>query len=175
MNNPLYHVNDQRQALGEIARALKPGGVAEFNYITSHYFDIAYPMQKLLRVVGANSFVRGRLSALMQQRYIHEILTLDDLRKMVNDAGLQVISETPFASVKAMKKILFLYWAAGGANYRMLTDPLKSPFIRAKLEALIDFVFYPLLLSDRLDCQRSGATFVWLVVKNCKNPHANPN
>jgi glycosyltransferase involved in cell wall biosynthesis/ubiquinone/menaquinone biosynthesis C-methylase UbiE len=149
MTEVLEHLRDDRAALREIARVLRPGGVLAMSVPNARYPFLWDPISALLQLLGRPPIVEGPIVGIWTN---HERLyTPEELAERVREAGLDVeaVEETTHYSVPFQH---FLVYGIGKPLFErgLLPGPLHRSADRFAGEANTGRILDPLNLGRAL-------------------------
>jgi SAM-dependent methyltransferase len=152
--NTVYHVNDKRRAITELARIVGPGGSIYFDDL--QHAMLERPIPSLLSAAGFNIAGRAALDSAIKPQ---KIFTKPEYEELLRSSGFTSIDVRPMLSTPLFRLVYFLYdleKLLGNGAYKVSADHDES------LLKFLHKVVAPMLADDRRLAEQHGGA-LWFV------------
>ncbi len=115
-NCVLEHIEGLDRVLERVGRILKPGGHFIFTVPSEDFYD-AIGIPRLLRALGMPSYERRYVEYLDERLEMLNVFTLDEWREKLEQGGMKVETDVPYATRMAATLWELVATITGGAAY----------------------------------------------------------
>jgi SAM-dependent methyltransferase len=149
--NTVYHADDKRRTVAELARIIRPGGSLFFDDLQKSF--LARPIPSLLNAAG---FTSSSASALASHLKPQPFYTKAEYEQLLRELGFATIEVRPMMSAPLFRLIYFFY------DLERFLGAGISDAHEGALRRFLHVALAPLLADDRRLSERYGGAY-WFV------------
>jgi SAM-dependent methyltransferase len=168
MVHTVDHFPELEEALKEVYRMLKPGGICALSGLDKNFWD-SEPISKILKNIGLKKTANKLINTHRQRLFLHNELTIADFKTIAKNLNFEVTTADSFlkTKIKRLWLVFFLYFECLGATeiFKILKKLNRFPtFLKKILKWSIIRIFYSEYLNDGKS-QTEGCHYFFILKK----------